>query len=431
MASKTAELEAQATKTAQELAEYKAESKELKNQDLTVRRLEDTVRALEAELAEKDSEVSAARLEAAAELEARSADEARAREERLEAELQRAEAALEAMRRMHQASQAQLFSVHEKGEEAAAAARAEAELAATEVERAQERLALLAKERDSLLEKMGQQGEYSHNERDDGRKVGGLGGSLVPEADAVAALRDELRAQRDLVSRLQAELSSCTRNAEVELAAAKVKSLGLQASLQATEAHAAALEAELVGRPTLRQLEEAKQQIRVLNAVCHNTVGEDYETPTAAGAAAGSATDESSRPNGGGAGGGKDTWRAVGTLESALLAKNRHLEHKLTMARLDVAEAQGAAETAAARITELESDVERYRTLVARLEEDLLAAERAVEMAIVDTSMGGGGGTAGEESLRGGTTKDGSTVGLSTALSTGEMINSPTDGTYR
>lgn len=416
LASKTAELEAQAAKTAQELAEYKAESKELRNQDLTVRRLEDTVRALEAEIAEKDNEVNAARLEAAAELQARSADEARAREERLEAELQRAEAALEAMRRMHQATQAQLFSVHEKGEEAAAAARAEAELAAEEVERAQERLALLARERDALLEKVGQGEGGTGDGRDDPEAiVGSLGGPVALEAAAVAALREELRAQRDLVSRLQRELSSVTRNAESELAGAFAKVSGLQASLQATEAHAAALEAELVGRPTLQELEEARQQVRVLNAVVHNTVGEDYEGTAGSGGPGGA----EAKLNGG-----KESWRAVGTLESALLAKNRHLEHKLTMARLDVAEAQGAAETAAARVTELEGDLERHRVLIARLEEDLLAAERAVEMA-VETSGSGAPGATGEE-RQGSVSRGASNSGLSTAIS-GE-IGSPNEG---
>lgn len=52
-ASRMAELEAQTRKMAQELAEYKSESTELRNQDHTVRRLEERVRSLEAELGEK------------------------------------------------------------------------------------------------------------------------------------------------------------------------------------------------------------------------------------------------------------------------------------------------------------------------------------------------------------------------------------------
>ena len=48
-----AEVEAAAEKASRELAEYKAESAELRNQDLTIRRLEERVRGLEADLQEK------------------------------------------------------------------------------------------------------------------------------------------------------------------------------------------------------------------------------------------------------------------------------------------------------------------------------------------------------------------------------------------
>lgn len=53
MASRSSELEALVCKQSQELAEYKAESKELKNQDGTIRRLEERVRSLEAQVQEK------------------------------------------------------------------------------------------------------------------------------------------------------------------------------------------------------------------------------------------------------------------------------------------------------------------------------------------------------------------------------------------
>jgi signal transduction histidine kinase len=50
---RVAEVEAAAAKASRELAEYKAESSELRNQDLTIRRLEERVRGLEADLQEK------------------------------------------------------------------------------------------------------------------------------------------------------------------------------------------------------------------------------------------------------------------------------------------------------------------------------------------------------------------------------------------
>lgn len=52
-AARLAEVEAVATRSARELAEYKAESSQLKNQDLTIRRLEERARQLEAQLLEK------------------------------------------------------------------------------------------------------------------------------------------------------------------------------------------------------------------------------------------------------------------------------------------------------------------------------------------------------------------------------------------
>ena len=53
VAARAAEMEAAATKMAGELAEYKAESKELHNQEHTIRRLEEKARSLEAQLEDK------------------------------------------------------------------------------------------------------------------------------------------------------------------------------------------------------------------------------------------------------------------------------------------------------------------------------------------------------------------------------------------
>lgn len=369
LASKATELETQVAKTAAELSEYKAESKNIRNQDVTIRRLEERVRLLEAELEEKDEEVAAAREEAAAELEARSADDARQREERLEAELSRAEAALEAMRRMHQSTQAQLFSVQERGEEAAAAARAEAALTAAEIERAEERLLQLAKERDALLDKV-------HGEGGDASKPAAADVSSAQ----VTALREEIKTQRDLISRLQAELAGASKKAAAEAAAAAAKVASLEVTLSATEAHATALEGELAGRPTQKELEEARQQVRVLNAVLHNTVGEE--------------DDEAGTPGQGGTSAAAADGHVVGSLETALLAKNRHLEHKLTMAHLEAAEARTAAEAASASLAEAEAEVERQKALITRLEEDLIAAEDAGGLAGSEGGTGGDGGDA-------------------------------------
>lgn len=53
-----------------ELSEYKAESKAIKNQDLTIRKQEETIRELTAALETKDKEVQDTRQQAAAEADA-------------------------------------------------------------------------------------------------------------------------------------------------------------------------------------------------------------------------------------------------------------------------------------------------------------------------------------------------------------------------
>jgi predicted RNase H-like nuclease (RuvC/YqgF family) len=58
------------SKVSSELAEYKAESKAIKNQDLTIRKQEETIRDLTAALEAKDKELEDRRQQAAAEADA-------------------------------------------------------------------------------------------------------------------------------------------------------------------------------------------------------------------------------------------------------------------------------------------------------------------------------------------------------------------------
>jgi predicted RNase H-like nuclease (RuvC/YqgF family) len=58
------------SKVSSELGEYKAESKAIKNQDLTIRKQEETIRDLTAALEAKDKELEDIRQQAAAEADA-------------------------------------------------------------------------------------------------------------------------------------------------------------------------------------------------------------------------------------------------------------------------------------------------------------------------------------------------------------------------
>ena len=60
----------QVQKVSSELGEYKAESKAIKNQDLTIRKQEEAIRDLTASLEAKDKELEEVRQQAAAEADA-------------------------------------------------------------------------------------------------------------------------------------------------------------------------------------------------------------------------------------------------------------------------------------------------------------------------------------------------------------------------
>lgn len=350
-ASKIAELESHAAKVSAELDEYKQESKELKNQDLTIRRLEEMVRDLQEDIRQKDEEIEAAKVSAAAELHARSADEAREREERLEAELSRAEDALDAMKRLYSTTQSQLLTIQERGEEAAAAARSESELAMAEVERAEQRLAQLSRERDMLLDKMKPLEEGKDGEEDAVDKS-----YLKEEESELRLLRDELRSQQDTVVKLRDELSRASSQLTKERNSFESKIEGLQSSLAANEAHVQALEAQLQGRPSQEQMHEARMQIRMLKAILQNSaVDEDDAHKDLEG---------------------NEDMLNISSMEAALLEKNRKLESDLTLVRIQLSEANETVDHLSNKLREAEEELNESKGLVLRLEMDLENATR-------------------------------------------------------
>eukprot|EP00887_Chlorella_sp_A99_P007147 scaffold2.g7147.t1 len=336
-ASRAAELEAQVTKLAQELAEYKAESSQLRNQDLTIRRLQEQERQLE------EQEQSAAAVE----------------RERMEAE------------RLHHTTQNQLFSIQTKTEEEAAGMQSELEFATAEMERAQQRLAMLEREKEALLQKV--QAAVQAQEASE----------AAPERrDAEESLRQELQAQWELAGRLQIEVASLRQQVESGAATWSARVEGLRSTLEAREAHCAALDAELAARPTQLELDELRAQVRILQAVGYNMLdGEEDAGGEGEGAAAGGPAD---------AGAAAGERQAARSLEAALLAKAKHLEHQLTMAKLGLAEARGEAEASAAKVEELEGELRQHKELVARLEEDLATAEAATVDAAAGPRQGSG-----------------------------------------
>ncbi|KFM27805.1 Protein CASP [Auxenochlorella protothecoides] len=333
LASKCTAAEARANRLAQELAEYKEESSALRNQDLTIRRLEEKVRSLEAQVEEKDRQVKESKRSAAEEAQEAIVAEMRQREERLADELAQAQASVEAMRRLHQASQTQVMTMQSRSEEEQVNLRSELDLAVEEMERAQARLALLEKEHEAMLEKA--QGERSGE------------GSSAPEpvdrSGTEEALRQELYVQRELAGRLASELRAAREELAQSGAAADSKLEGVRALLEAQSSQSAALEAALASRPTQEEVAELRQQVRLLQTLGYG---------------------ESAGAEG------------LDGVTAALAERSRRLEHELTLARLAATQAQSASDAAEAQAASLASELEAAQQLAGRLEEDLVLAQR-------------------------------------------------------
>ncbi|GIL82820.1 hypothetical protein Vretifemale_11744 [Volvox reticuliferus] len=200
-ASRATDLEAQCKKMATELAEYKAEAAQIKNQDLTVRKLEEKVRALEAHIEERDKELQEVRQRAVAEADAARVAAMQSREEELEAMLSQAQASLLAMQKLYTGAENQLFAIQSQSEEERMGRQAELELASAELERAQERLAALEREKEALVAKLQHDAAFAL----DGSS--GTGGTAAAAAASIEeTLRTELGVQRELAFRLRHEL---------------------------------------------------------------------------------------------------------------------------------------------------------------------------------------------------------------------------------
>ena len=358
-ASRIASLESKLANVTSELDEYKEESKELKNQDLTIRKLEDKIRAQQELLEEKDQEIESTRAAAAAELEARSADEARIREEMLEKELSRAREAFETMKRHQAATQAQLLAVQEKGDQVVVAAQSESELAMEEVARAEQRLAELTKERDALLEKIAVPAENSPT-------AAHVGHVESPEMNQkMKPLTDELKSQRDFALKLREELEVTSVSYQKQVSSLESKIHSLQANMEAKDSYISALETQLASRPRPEELQESRQQIRMLKAILQNSAANEDDEKL----------DDADN---------SDTL-AISSMETALLEKNQKLESSLTLLRMQLAEANDAVGVLNAKIQDIEDQTRKKDALIVELEEHLENATRQPKSPTDDT----------------------------------------------
>ncbi|XP_024523570.1 protein CASP-like [Selaginella moellendorffii] len=332
---RVSELESENRKMRQELEEFRTEAAHLKNQQATLRRLEERNRQLELQMEEKVKELVEMKQRNLAEENQKILEVLKERESSLQEQLRAAHDSVQSMQRLHEFGQSQLFELRAQSEEERAAKQAELTLLSDEVERAQSRLLSLEREKDHLrsqLQAAGSQEEELKTRQD---------------MDTSNTLEASLDAKEKIISELHAEL----RNLESALSNQKNEHIAeirkLNAYIHDKENTLQNLQKELAERPTSKQLDDLRKQVKILQAVGYNLIEtEDWDA-----AAQG---------------------QEISKLESLLLDKNRKLEHELTQIKVQLSERKTAQDTAEGKSKELEAEVERQRRLISKLEEDIL-----------------------------------------------------------
>lgn len=331
---KVSELESENRKMKVELEEFRTEATHLKNQQATIRRLEERNRQLEQQMEEKVKEIVEMKQRSLAEENQKTLEVLKEREQSLQDQLRQAKESVSNMQKLHELAQSQLFEVHAQSEEDRAAKQTEVTLLMDEVERAQTRLLSLEREKGLLRSQLQSANEVNGHKNSD-------------DLDSNSILENSLSAKEKIISELNTEL----HNIETTLANEREQHINeikkLNVMLNCKETILEELKKELQERPTDKVVDDLHKKIKILQAVGYNSIeAEDWEVATSG--------------------------EEMSKLESLLLDKNRKMEHELTQLKVKLSEETSLLEKAESMIEELTAKVDEQQKLIQKLEDDIL-----------------------------------------------------------
>ncbi|XVF53934.1 hypothetical protein PTKIN_Ptkin05aG0140300 [Pterospermum kingtungense] len=331
---KISELESENRNMKIELEEFRTEAMHLKNQQATIRRLEERNRQLEQQMEEKVKEIVEIKQRSLAEENQKSLEVLKEREQSLQDQLRQAKESVSNMQKLHELAQSQLFELRAQSEEDRAAKQSEVNLLMDEVERAQTRLFSLEREKGLLRSQLQSAHEESEDKRSD-------------SVDSNAILENSLSAKEKIISQLNMELHNIetTLSNEREQHVNEIKKLN--SLLNEKEVALEEMKKELQLRPTAKLVDDLYKKVKILQAVGYNSIeAEDWEAAT--------------------------TGEEMSKMESLLLDKNRRMEHELTQLKVKLSEKTSLLETAEGKIVELTEKVNEQQKLIQKLEDDIL-----------------------------------------------------------
>lgn len=361
---KVPELEEENKKLRRELREYEAEFASLKNQDITIRRLEEQLAASSRDLDDKvHEEVEKRTQELEALLEAKHSELAQQKmnyERQLEssrAELREAFSRLDAM-------QSDLFEQKQRSGLAKSALDVEMEAISQEAvltQTLQLQNAQLKKQLEDLLSTSTDSLEASRTES--GGTSSGINTRDRQEHEA-------------LVSTLRQEISQLKEDLVRASATAASDKVRLENELRACKNTQAELERELSSRPTTEQFTNVVRQLRVLQQLEYNIVDEDEDDANAS--SEGTSTKDGSDST------------APSEVEKVLVSRVRRLEHSLHQRELDLQERTNELQIATMELEAKRAKIDEQSALVRNLEETVASLDKARKSGGMFSSAGMG-----------------------------------------
>ncbi|KAL3798795.1 hypothetical protein HJC23_004583 [Cyclotella cryptica] len=335
-----------------EVAEYEVEFRGLKNQDITIRKLESKIAELEEKKEEEIQKELKKAQEELAESEGRRATEALEREAATARKLQSVELQLRAERAGREAAGTQLLKAEDGLGEREAAWEAQRQILIGDAERLREELADVCRERDGLRLKV---------ELFESKSGGSPGiGSGPPSSGGVkfSEFMSERRAYEAEISELSLTCNALREELRVKEEAAANDRRALRTTIESLERdrsslanQVSSLEIRVANAPSQDVVDQMRHELRILKRLEYNAVDLDQDRG-----------DPEMTP-------GNDD-----DLESVLVSKLRKCEADLVRERREKAEGVKDREELRQQLAKVQQSYEDAEQLIASLENDLQLA---------------------------------------------------------
>jgi len=384
-----------------EIEEYEKEFKELKNQDITIRKLQEEIEELEEQMDQRVAdEAETKRTDMEDEFRKR-VEEALEREVGVERKLQSAEDALNEARNQADRAQAKIFEVSRQAEEAAAAFQAEIRILSESSEKHEAVCGSLERENHMLrarLEAMAAVEGVAGDLGDSGLSTpASPQGGRPSQAGALHArlqhLDSEVLELRSANAKLNKEAVAKERRAEDLSSRLADTEARLREEIESLNAANASLAAELGARPSTAEVGELRRQLRTLQQLEFNLEDEEPAGADRARSGAsvprGSTESEAARgtPAKGVSGGkGSGVSDAVdeaanpedtSSMEKVLLARLKRVENSAVSTKRALQQSEAESARLKIALEKAENRLGERNDLVRRLERDLLAQSSA------------------------------------------------------